>query len=62
MPSVLVTGTSTGIGFATVLRFARAGYRTWATMRDLGKAEPLREAAKNEGLDLALHDERGFNL
>ena len=54
MPSVLVTGTSTGIGFATVLRFARAGYRAWATMRDLGKAEPLREAAKSEGLDLAL--------
>lgn len=54
MPSVLVTGTSTGIGFATVLRFARAGYRTWATMRDLGKAEPLREVAAREALDLAL--------
>ena len=54
MSTVLITGTSTGIGFATALRFARAGYRTWATMRDLGKAEPLREAVKAEGLDLAL--------
>ena len=53
MPTVLITGTSTGIGFATALRFARAGYRTWATMRDLGKAAPLLEAAKAEGLDLA---------
>ena len=54
MSTVLITGTSTGIGFATALRFARAGYRTWATMRDLGKAGPLREAAKADGLDLAL--------
>ena len=52
MSTVLITGTSSGIGFATALRFARAGYRTWATMRDLGKAGPLREAGKAEGLDL----------
>lgn len=54
MPAVLVTGTSTGIGLATALRFARAGYRTWATMRDLAKAGPLREARESEGLDLEL--------
>ena len=54
MPSVLITGTSTGIGLATSLRFARAGYRTWATMRDLAKAGPLREARESEGLDLEL--------
>ena len=54
MPSILITGTSTGIGLATTLRFARAGYRTWATMRDLCKAEPLREAREAEGLDLEL--------
>lgn len=54
MPSILITGTSTGIGLATALRFARAGYRTWATMRDLAKAGPLREARESEGLDLAL--------
>ena len=54
MPSVLITGTSTGIGLATALRFARAGYRTWATMRNLDKAGPLREAAASEGLDIGL--------
>ena len=54
MPSILITGTSTGIGLATTLRFARAGYRTWATMRDLRKAEPLREAREAEGLDIGL--------
>ena len=52
MPGILITGTSTGIGLATALRFARAGYRTWATMRDLAKAGPLREARESEGLDL----------
>ena len=54
MPGILITGTSTGIGLATALRFARAGYRTWATMRDLAKAGPLREARESEGLDLQL--------
>ena len=54
MPSILITGTSTGIGLATALRFARAGYRTFATMRDLAKAAPLREARESEGLDLEL--------
>jgi NAD(P)-dependent dehydrogenase (short-subunit alcohol dehydrogenase family) len=54
MPTVLITGTSTGIGLATALRFARAGYRTWATMRDLGKSGALREAKASEGLDLEL--------
>lgn len=54
MPGILITGTSTGIGLATALRFARAGYRTWATMRDLAKAGPLREARESEGLDLGL--------
>ena len=54
MPSILITGTSTGIGLATSLRFARAGYRTFATMRDLAKAAPLREARESEGLDLEL--------
>ena len=52
MPGILITGTSTGIGLATALRFARAGYRTWATMRNLAKAGPLREARESEGLDL----------
>jgi len=50
MENAVVTGTSTGIGFATSLRLARAGYRVFAGMRNLGKAQPLRDAAAEAGL------------
>ena len=45
MKIAVVTGTSTGIGFATSLHLARHGYRVFAGMRNLAKAEPLRAAA-----------------
>jgi NAD(P)-dependent dehydrogenase (short-subunit alcohol dehydrogenase family) len=50
MRNAVVTGTSTGIGFATTLRLARAGYRVFAGMRNLTKAQPLRDAAAEAGL------------
>jgi NAD(P)-dependent dehydrogenase (short-subunit alcohol dehydrogenase family) len=50
MENAVVTGTSTGIGVATSLRLARAGYRVWAGMRDVAKAGPLRAAAGAEEL------------
>ena len=56
MPVALVTGTSTGIGFATALHLARHGHRVVATMRDLAKATPLRDAARVEGLPLVVGD------
>ncbi|MFI6048786.1 SDR family NAD(P)-dependent oxidoreductase [Streptomyces violascens] len=43
--TVLITGTSSGIGLAAAVGAARAGLRVVATMRDTGKAGPLREAA-----------------
>jgi NAD(P)-dependent dehydrogenase (short-subunit alcohol dehydrogenase family) len=45
----VVTGTSTGIGLATALHLAANGYRVFAGMRNLAKAEPLREAARQAG-------------
>ena len=48
----VVTGTSTGIGFATALHLSRSGYRVFAGMRKLAKAAPLVEAAGKDGLAL----------
>ncbi|MFB6604310.1 SDR family oxidoreductase [Streptomyces noursei] len=43
--TVLITGTSSGIGLATAVAAARAGWTTIATMRDTGKADALLTAA-----------------
>ena len=48
----VVTGSSTGIGFETCLLFARSGIRTYATMRDLTKADIIRNIAEKEKLPL----------
>ena len=50
MKLAVVTGTSTGIGFATTLHLARHGYRVFAGVRNPAKAEPLRAAAAGAGL------------
>ncbi len=52
MEIAVVTGTSTGIGYTTALHLARNGYRVFAGMRDLAKADPLRAAAAAERLPL----------
>lgn len=51
-PTVLITGTSSGIGLETAIATARAGYATVATMRDLGRSGPLRAAADAAGVTL----------
>lgn len=51
--TAVVTGTSTGIGFATTLHLARNGFTVYAGMRNLAKAAPLEEAAAAE--QLAVH-------
>ena len=46
MQSVLITGTSTGIGQATAVVLASRGWRVFATMRNLEKAGLLEQALK----------------
>src|SRR5437867_6947360 len=50
MEIAVVTGTSTGIGFATSVHRARLGFRVFAGMRNLGKAAALRAAAAEAAL------------
>jgi NAD(P)-dependent dehydrogenase (short-subunit alcohol dehydrogenase family) len=50
MKIAVVTGTSTGIGLATSLHLARNGYRVFAGMRNLGKAQALQSAVDAESL------------
>ncbi len=54
MARVLVTGTSTGIGFATALAFARAGHEVHATMRDPRRAPDLGRTAAAEALPITI--------
>ncbi len=51
-PIVLITGTSTGIGLATSVAAARAGFRVVATMRDTAKAGLLHGAAREAGVEI----------
>jgi NAD(P)-dependent dehydrogenase (short-subunit alcohol dehydrogenase family) len=54
MAIVLITGTSTGIGFATAVTLARAGHDVYATMRDPGRAPQLQALAKQEELPITV--------
>ena len=50
MPTVLITGTSTGIGEATTKVLAARGWRVFATMRDLDKRGPLERSLDQAGV------------
>lgn len=52
--SVLITGTSKGIGLETALTFGRAGYKVFATMRNPEKYPELEERAKRESLSMSI--------
>lgn len=52
--SVLITGTSSGIGLETALSLAQQGFRVYATMRDLEKRYALEKAAEDRGAVLRI--------
>ena len=54
MKSVIITGTSKGIGLEAALTFARAGYRVFATMRNPEMATVLKQKIKEESLAITI--------
>jgi NAD(P)-dependent dehydrogenase (short-subunit alcohol dehydrogenase family) len=52
MASVLITGTSKGIGLATALVLGRAGHTVYATMRDPDRFPELAQTAERERLPI----------
>jgi NAD(P)-dependent dehydrogenase (short-subunit alcohol dehydrogenase family) len=52
MATVLITGTSKGIGFEAALAFARGGYQVHATMRNPAQSPELANAAAREKLPI----------
>lgn len=56
MKTALITGCSSGIGYLTALKFARNGYRTYASMRNTHceGAEKLIKIASDEKLELEI--------
>ena len=54
MASVLISGTSKGIGMATALVFGRAGHRVYATMRNPSQSPELAKIAAEESLPITI--------
>lgn len=50
----LITGSNSGIGFATSLYLARRGYTVWATMRNLERSQELRNIIESERLPIEI--------
>ena len=55
MKTVLITGTSKGIGLETALAFGRAGYTVFATMRNPENAAAFKQQIKDESLAISIH-------
>ncbi len=51
---VIVTGSSSGIGFESALLLARNGYITYATMRSPEKDASIKAAVQKEGLPIRI--------
>ena len=56
MSKVLITGTSSGIGFETAIVLSRAGHSVFATMRNLERGGALREIVEKEQLPISIFE------
>lgn len=54
MKTILITGSSKGIGLETALGFGRAGYKVFATMRHPEMAYDFKETITKESLDIII--------
>jgi NAD(P)-dependent dehydrogenase (short-subunit alcohol dehydrogenase family) len=50
--TVLTTGSNSGIGLATAVRLARLGFRSVGSVRSEAKAETVKEAARDAGVEV----------
>lgn len=54
MPTVMITGCSSGIGLESALAFARRGDRVFACVRDIDRAQELKRRSRVEQLNIEL--------
>jgi len=52
--NVLITGTSSGVGFESAILFAKNNYKVYATMRNLSKADKLKKKIEESQLNIEL--------
>jgi len=52
--NVLITGTSSGVGFESAILFAKNGFKVYATMRNMQKADALKTKIKTHRLDIEI--------
>lgn len=52
--NVLITGTSTGVGFESAILLAKNNYKVYATMRNLEKAKTLKNRIEQEDLNIEI--------
>ncbi|MCL4167732.1 UNVERIFIED_CONTAM: hypothetical protein GTU68_049774, partial [Idotea baltica] len=50
--NVLITGTSTGVGFESAILLAKSGYKVYASMRNTAKSESLKEIREKHDLQI----------